>query len=153
MNKRSDIYLAIVFGAIPLILVLLIFGFIYSAHHSIVRGLATFDAVWSSEAALASHLFENEGKWPKDWDDLQSAFTQNNIDLEHIGRIQQIVDIDFQFDTKCTIEDFSAISMRDGTSNGELETANERIRGTLRNAALQRPSDEGAAEILAPSLD
>ena len=93
--------------------------------------LETFDAIWATHDASTTYYYENAEIWPEEWDDLYPILTQRDFDSDRIARIQDIVDFNFQVDPSDSITEFEAISMRDGTRNGELHMANRRIRDIL----------------------
>ena len=52
-------------------------------------------------------------------------------ELAKIIIVRTVVDINFEVDLACELHQFNKISMQDGTKNGELQAANDRIRATL----------------------
>lgn len=114
-----------------LLAVALVIWLTLSVCNSICRGFERFDAIWSTHDASTTYYIENGKTWPEKWDDLYPILTQRDFDSDRIARIQDIVDFNFQVDPSDNLTEFEAISMRDGTRNGELHIANQRIRDIL----------------------
>ena len=102
-----------------------------SVCNSISRSFEMFDAIWSTHDASTTYYIENGKTWPEKWDDLYPILTQRDFDSDHIARIQAIIDFGFEFDPSGNLTGFEALSMRDGTENGELRMANQRIRDRM----------------------
>jgi len=107
------------------------------------RSFDTFSAVWLTHDMLIAHMNETDGKWPVDWNDLDSHFALINSQgygVPNITWVRDQIDINFIFDpstldlsTAAQHNAVWAMRMADGTDNGEIRSANERIRSFVIN--------------------
>lgn len=107
------------------------------AYKSVSRSSETFSAVWLTHDMLVAYMSHTNGNWPSDWDDLDPYFNSSNqgYGLPDLKWVRNRVDINFNFETtslnsSIAVQDnaLSAMRMSDGSENGELRNANERIR-------------------------
>ncbi len=107
------------------------------AYKSVFRSYETFSSVWLTHDMLVAHMYHTNGDWPSDWDDLDPYFKSINqgYGLPDLAWVRDRVDIDFNFDptsldSSIATQDntIRAMRMADGSENGEIRNANERIR-------------------------
>ena len=129
------------------ILVAVIAVFSIRAYNSVFRSFEIFSAVWITHDLLVAHMNHTNGNWPSDWDDLDPYFTSINrgYGLPNLAWVRDRVHIDFDFDPTSLDSSIAtkgnavwAIHMADGSENGEIRNANERIRSFAINR--QSPS-------------
>lgn len=101
----------------------------------------TMSAIWLTHDMLVAHVNQNNGDWPASWSDLDPYFTAINprgYGLPDLAWVRDRVDIDFDFDPEALASSIAAqdrfaspIRTVDGTVNGEICNANERIRALV----------------------
>lgn len=107
-------------------------------YNSIFGAFDKFTAVWLTHDMLIAHVNRTNGDWPMDWEDLQLEFASINSQAYGVPDLNWVrghIVVNFDFDpsaigpsTAETDNKLQVMKMADGTENGEIQSANRRIR-------------------------
>jgi hypothetical protein len=104
-----------------------------------VTGYESFGATWQAHDMLLDYMTTNSDNWPTKWSDLEESFTRTNAGYgaPNLDWIARRILIDFSFNPSSTIDiavmdQPSVIRLADGTLNGEVQNANQRIKEFVR---------------------
>jgi len=95
---------------------------------------------------LVHYLNNNDGAWPTGWDDLRESFefTNQGYGAPNLDWLKQRVAINFSFDparlvsaTTTRDKPLRVFALPDGSSNTDLDRANERILDHIRSCHVE----------------
>lgn len=121
-------------------LIAAVVGFSIHTYRSAFEVFEKFNSIWLTHDMLIAHLHRTDGAWPTEWKDLEPEFSwvNSSYGAPDLDWVRERIVIDFDFDPS-TLDPSTAendnqlqvMSMADGTDNGEIQSANQRLRSSL----------------------
>jgi len=135
------------------IVALVLAGGMWLAIHtytSCFDALEMFSATWQTHDMLHLYMYNHNGEWPENWDDLRPYFAMTNggYGAPDLAWVRERVGVEFGFDpiafassAKHHDGQLRMLYLADGGDNGEVQDANDRLRAFILSRATAQAGD------------